>query len=381
MRSGTMQPGFIYQVWQNVIDTKNVVLLICWLAAVILVAVIIASFKGFSTQFVGLAGSREQTVSFQHPVQIVSIPVVEGEAVGFNTTLLEVRRYDLSAKLIVIDDNLSETTAKKSAAISELRNQVASLEAEKGARLADLDTRISTLEAQYELNTSVAQGINSFKPNELANPFEVKISGLKTERRLAQSALQVQINNLKQQLTDGARPEDARISELKKNKQELQRQAAALEVKAQFRGSIGSVYYKLGDQIAPFSPVLTLLGHSPNFVKGYIHEEVINDVSVGQKVWVKSLSGSYTGEPVAGVVESLGHRLVEYPERLKKNAALQVWGREAVVVIDSDNSLLLGEKVLVSLKNPESEGFRFSNVVEAPAKSIVELFGTSNAQE
>ncbi|MGI9285455.1 MAG: hypothetical protein ACR2P1_08695, partial [Pseudomonadales bacterium] len=45
-------------------------------------------------------------------------------------------------------------------------------------------------------------------------------------------------------------------------------------------------------------------------------------------------------------------RIVEFPVRLKVNPLAQAWGREVVIRLNDDHSLLLGEKVSVQLDPP-----------------------------
>ena len=128
---------------------------------------------------------------------------------------------------------------------------------------------------------------------------------------------------------------------------ELDRQAQELIIHADFTGRIGSINFKQGERVPSFKGVLTVHGLYPETVKGYIHENVSNDARIGQRVWVYA-SRNHNQPPVPGVIESLGNRMVEYPERLKVNPRVRSWGREVNIRLDKNNPLLLGEKVQIS---------------------------------
>jgi len=50
----------------------------------------------------------------------------------------------------------------------------------------------------------------------------------------------------------------------------------------------------------------------------------------------------------------MGSRIVEYPERLKKTPQVSAWGREVIIRISPDRSLLMGEKVEIAMEQPKS---------------------------
>lgn len=160
---------------------------------------------------------------------------------------------------------------------------------------------------------------------------------------------------MEKQLKTDIRPADAQIAELEKRKLEFNRQAEELKVVAQFSGSIGRIFFKPGEQVRPFMPILTLHDEQPSFVKGYIHEQVLDTVKVGQSVWLQSTgASSYNSERICGVVESIGSRLTEYLDRLKRNPMVSAWGREVVIRLVEQNQFLLNEKIRIFPKEPKS---------------------------
>jgi hypothetical protein len=102
--------------------------------------------------------------------------------------------------------------------------------------------------------------------------------------------------------------------------------------------------------VPAYQPILTVQGLAPRDVKGYVHENVLNEVKVGQTVWVRPVVSQHAGVALEATVEGLGNRIVEYPLRLRRNQAVPAYGREVVVKLKADsNPLLFGEKVEVAL--------------------------------
>jgi len=330
-----------------------------WVVALLGLVLLALNLNGSSSQFFGIAGSREQTISYQYPVEVLSVPIVEGEHVSENDVLLEVRRPDLRAKQAVLADNILELQARNSQSIADKKAKLVSLRSQQQAKLAEIDTKIKSLQSQYSLNLqllSEISGSNAGNINSASSPVNVKLSGLRMERDHIEKSLQAKIDNLVEQLKSDSRPVISQISELEGRKGELQRQADNLVVKAKFSGSVGSVLYKPGEQVAPFKPIITLHSLSPNFIKGYIHETVLNTIRVNDNVWVKSHTAENNNAMVVAVVESLGRRIVEFPERLKRNRWVTAWGREVIIRLPEESRLLLGEKVVVSLNPSYSMG-------------------------
>ncbi|MCP5448260.1 MAG: SdiA-regulated domain-containing protein [Chromatiaceae bacterium] len=336
---------------------KHHLLIYFWLLAVVALVVIASRYHASSRQFFGIAGSTEKTISFQYPVEIVNISVAEGSKVERGEFMLEVKRFDLAASLSIVEDEIAEIMARKNELIASTAAEIRRLEADKLAAQSELDVQLAKVETQLALNAHWKSDKPNLQTTEQLSPenlLAIKHRGLQQQKIHSATSFQATIDNLRQQLNSSERPADAKIEVLKKRKQELKRQAASLKVESDFSGSVGSVMFTAGEQVPKFSPILTLQGGSTSFVKAYIHEAVLNEVRVGQKVWIESLSPEIKKVVIPGRVESLGNRIVEYPERLKRSPLVSAWGREVMIELEENNELLLGEKVSVLLDQPES---------------------------
>jgi len=229
------------------------------------------------------------------------------------------------------------------------------------------------LEERHRIDLDMVRSISGTKVANSAgetSPVQAKLSGLRTERNRVAEAAASRIEALGQRLAARAVSERARLAELRARRGELLRQQANLSVAAKYHGRVGSVLYRPGDVVPAFAAIVTLHSLAPELVKGYIHEDVYNEVSEGRQVWVRSMT-SENSELLIGIVESLGSRIVAYPERLLKNPGAPAWGREVVVRLDKGNRLLLGERVAISLRPPKSLQERVAPLLRRGMESVL----------
>lgn len=122
----------------------------------------------------------------------------------------------------------------------------------------------------------------------------------------------------------------------------LENQKKNLFVFSEFDGVVGSVNFKRGEKVPAFTPVISISAIHPNYIHGFVHENLHARLQVGQDLEISSAVG---GPSVSGKIVSIGSRITPIPERLLKVTGLVSWGREVVVEIPEKNQFLLGEKV------------------------------------
>lgn len=355
---------------------KKAILPIFWILAMVGIFELADAFNRKSEHFFGIADNREQNISFQYPVEIIQTLALEGEDVGQGMSILEVKRHDLVSNQNTLDEQIKKLKLEKDEAQQTITSQIESLVANKQSTLADIDQKIHEVEARLQLiqhNKMLAESISGTHiAQETIASETLEIADLHKKRHYAAEAIQAEINNLTRQLNATRRPVDAQIAELQGNKTELQRQNKSLTVNAQFNGRIGSIHFKPGDLVAAFQPIMTVNSATPTNVKGFIQENILNEVRIGQTVWVKSITLNHDEPPLEGVVESLGNRIVEYPERIKKDPLINAWGREVVIRLTTKSSLLFGEKVDIFLtqKQPPFQWLALIGKVHAGAADM-----------
>jgi len=345
-----------------------------WGLSLFVVVVLSDSFTDKSLHFFGIAGEREQSISFQYPVEIVQVFVAEGKNVEQGELMLEVKRHELDHDLTVLAQEIGGYELQKQKARQMVDNQLAGLHAKKQVLSADMDYQIHALELKLKMNVDMVNSISVLGPEKVVVTENVELNDLKRKRYFLVQGVQAEIDQLTEQSNAKNHPIDAQLLVLLQRREELLRQNVNLKVSAQFDGRVGSVYFKTGELVSPFQPIISVHSRSPRHIKGYIHENILNDVQVGQVVWVKSIAINQSEKSFKGVVDSLGNRIVEYPDRLKKNPLVPAWGREIRVRLETlDQSLLFGEKVQVFLESPEqnSQWFSIFSEVRASGGSVL----------
>lgn len=123
-----------------------------WLGTLIALFVLQSYFKGETTVFFGLTDDSAQTISFEYPVEITELSVVEGKKVEQGSILLKVRRSNLVVKQAVLNEKIHELDARKQSSEALIRSEIKSLQSQKVAKKADLDIQIKQLQAKYTSN-------------------------------------------------------------------------------------------------------------------------------------------------------------------------------------------------------------------------------------
>ncbi len=329
-------------------------LALSWLIVLVALFILQLQFKGESTSFFGITDDTGQTISFEYPVDIIDMQVIDGQKVEQGSILLKVRRSSLAAEQAILNEKIKELNLRDSSSVASIKSEIKSLLARKAAEQANLDLQIQKLQAQYQTNKKLLSDItgSAASTGSAGNSFYQQIRVLEKQKIHTGRSLQAQIDHLRAQLNSRDRPIYAQINELKQRRSELDRQATELVVRAKLAGRVGSVLAKPGETIDAFKPIISIHALRPERVKGYINENVYNQVKAGQKVWITSLA--LNGEAIVqeGRVDNIGNRIVEYPARLKKNILVPAFGREVQITLEDSNTLLLGEKVQIGLQPP-----------------------------
>ncbi len=266
---------------------------------------------GAVTSFYGVVDTAETVVSAELPVEILRLHVVPGQMVNAGDPLVDLSSGELERNIAELRYSLNETRAARLAEDREIQAQVAEYE------------------AQYKLNRTLLRQVRGERG------FE--------DDRDEESPLRAAIHGLKGLLER----EELSTVDMEAYLSLLLREREKLTVVASAPGLIGTVYRRVGEKVKAFEPVLTLYTGAPVTVRGYIHESAHGAIRNGQKVRVRSLASRYDLE---GEVVGIGHRIVEYPVRLRKRPDIQMWGREVIVRIPDANAFLLGEKVMIEME-------------------------------
>lgn len=326
--------------------------------AVLIAAVvgIIVYSDGETTTFQGFAESNETMINSETPVSIKKILVMEGDTVYKGQKLAELESQELSLRIAEIRSQLLQIETKRGMSEKEIKSKILQNKAAERAVISELRAQIQTLENQLKINKELAGGLKSVRISDsVRNPIEIQIESLESaivERRKEFAEIHRMYSKM---LESGETPEEAQEEKLKAELASLEEQNSNMAVYAPFEGIVGSVFikngngekvfFKGGEKIAAYSPILSIVNKEPSFVKGYIPESQFSVIKIGDEV---TISNSQSPQQITGIVTGLGGRIIPLPVRLLKNQNIALWGREIVVKIPENNGFILGEKVSIT---------------------------------
>jgi len=348
------------------VHDRTVFFLIAWLAILASVIYMSTAFDGESYELYGIADSSEITIASKHAVEIKKIAVVDGKFIKKGDLLVELNNPELNIKINQISHQLEQFKIEKTSGKSEIVSKIRELKATRVSTVSSIKFKIKLLEKKYNLNrelTSELKSIEDVPRSAEENPITLEIMSLKQEMRYAVNPINERIKLLEKELGMAETPIEVRVERLQKELSLLKEEEKKLSIVSEIDGVIGSIHFKQGEKVAPFVAIMTIHTKNPSYIKGYIHENVYNKIGVGKKVKIASLADGKNKS--IGVVVGVGARIVEFPSRLRKHPEIKLWGREVVVRINSQNRLLLGEKVRISSKSHQTVSerlFSFSNV-------------------
>ena len=325
--------------------------------AAILLALITFNWQYGNQTFIffGFAENKEMEIRLEHPVLVQNIAVTVGSKVKKGDILLEVTRSSLNLTQSDLNHEVAKLESQLKMGELDIRATIRRLQAMKIAKQNEIRTQLEQLQSEMSINQSLVQGLESIAPakdNSGRSPNEIRIEGLKKELRLAVRPIDAEIRKLKQELGESENPLKIQIEKLTEELGFVQEEEDKLVIHAPNDGVIGSIFCKVGEQLPAFTTFITFYEQNPTQVKAYVLENLMLSVNLGDSIFVHSSVQS--GTNCMGKVIGMGSRIVEIPERLRKNPTFRTYGREIQIEIPTNNNFLQKEKVILKL-TPQKE--------------------------
>ena len=323
--------------------------------------------------FYGFAETKETEINLNHPVEVNRLYVTPGQMVTEGTLLAEVTHSNFGLKLNDITHRMDELKAEEKIWIANNRSDIQKLKAQKIAKENEINARIKQLEVERDINKALLKDLKTIdvSTDKTIDPITTKINGLREELRLSVKPLEVEIARLTEALSGGNSPTKVQLNKLRKEQQYYDDEKAKLSIVAPTDGLIGNIYCKEKENISPFRTLISFYEKNPTMIKGYVHENLILEVEVGDTL--KAISHQHVDHRCEGIVTGLGSRIVEIPERLRKTPELKTYGREVLIEIPLTNRFLQKEKVMLNLSKPDGDGsfFNLFARINAPSSHII----------
>ena len=311
-------------------------------------------------EFYGIAENQIRAINLQYPVEIKEIKVALGEKLDSGQLLARLYRTDLPIKINDINYEIRELQVKRYMDIEQLQANATQLEAKRAALLVTYDQKIAQLETERSAQVKVLSSIKtidleSSKNSGIPDIHLQRIESLKKEKSLEIKQLDVDLTQTKAQIELAQAPVDLRIKKLEGELELIKKQEAELELFAPQPGIVGQLDFMAGEKIEAYTVIMRIYGMHSNVVTTYIGDGRLAAIKLGDTLMVSSINQPEYQVP--GVVQGLGTRIKELPERLRRIPDLKAWGREVQLQIPLSNSFLQGEKVKVAMKPGKAFSF------------------------
>lgn len=307
--------------------------------------------------FFGFAENKEMEIRVDHAGTVQKIHITPGNRVKKGDVLIEITRSDIGLTQSDLSHNIAKLESQMNMWELNVRSSINELEAQKSIKKADITAQIERIESEMAINESLVSDLTSVsvaKDKTGRGPQQVRLDGLKTELLLITQPIDVEIKKLRQELSAADNPIRIQIAKLKEEQVFVQKAEQKLTIYAPNNGIVGSVFCKNGEQFPSFRNLLTFYEETPTQVKAYVLESLILNVNMGDEVTVGS--GLKTDQSCNGIVVGMGSRIVEIPERLRRNPSFKTYGREIIIAIPANNNFLQKEKVILKLPIEDEVG-------------------------
>ena len=322
-------------------------------ASLIPIGIILFAFFAIQSRetvaFYGFAETNETEINYNHPVMVDQIRVTPGQYVTRGTTLLNLSRIASKEQLQDQNYRISELLAEEAIWQQEKQNELRVMRAEQQLKLDELDAQLAGLRQELAYQKSLTEGLSTLGNDEATyQPLQDKIERVEKEKALLAESYRLRIQALEDKKRMGNSPYREQISRLEAELQfDEDHRVQPITVVAPSDGLVGNIHCKEAEHISSFQTLISFYEPHPQFVKGYVHEDLSLKVSVGDTFQVKSLKDESIS--YSGVVTGLGSRIIEIPERLRKMPEVRTYGREVTIKISPDNTFLQKEKVALEL--------------------------------
>ena len=311
-----------------------------------------------TVSFYGFAETNETEINYNYPVVVDQIRVTPGQYVKQGTVLMNLSRLTTKEQMQDQDYLISELQTEETMWQQEKQNDINVLRAEHQLKRGELDTKLTTLRQELAYQQSLAEGLSTLETDQ-ANyqPLQDKIKATEKEQQLVEESYALRLKALADQKRMGKNPYREQIARLEAELQfDEDHRIQPITVTAPSDGLIGNIHCKEAEHVSSFQTLISFYEPHPQFIKGYVHENLSLKVAVGDTFMIRSTKDASIA--YKGAVTGLGSRIVEIPERLRKMPDVRTYGREVSVKISPDNTFLQKEKVALELvsQSRKSEG-------------------------
>ena len=320
------------------------------------------SFTKESILFYGFAENKETEINLDHSVHVDKILVTPGEFVKKGQLLIEVSQTDFEFDISQEKNNIDELKIKETLWQAEVDRKIELLKTKHQTEITEIQAEISEIIAEKNYQESLftdLETLNSESRKISYDPLQEKINKLDGEKARLTTLFQAELSNLNKEKTSSKNPFKQKVKSIEAEITRNQNKLEKLSLIAPTDGLIGNVHCKEAENITSFKTLITFYEPNPSLVSGFVHEDLLMSVNLNDSLLVRSTKSDKF--QCVGIVTGLGSRIVEIPERLRKNPEYKTYGREVLIQIPTNNEFLQKEKVVIEFMNGQKISSIISN--------------------
>lgn len=332
---------------------KKRLFIIFWFSIVVVLLMFSFLFRDPTTAIVAQVEPMKKAISYHKAIRIEDIYVIPGQMVNPGDLLVKVTRPDLVLDVERENNSLERLKIEHALSEKKLIDKTRFLKAQNDARIRNLDEEIAQIKVIVKNNKELSNkfgsltGIGDTIKQFGSSYYEIEIGILNEEKKFTQQQFELEIKSEQMIFTEETKSYQILVRQLEREIALLNEEEMELVKRADIHGTIGMVNVQAGELLSPYTTILSIYESKPTVIKAFMNEGYKYSMAVGKKVTVESTNRTYS---IEGNVSEIGARIVEFPNRLKSNQNISMWGQELFIKIPDTNKFLNGERVTVIIK-------------------------------
>jgi len=331
---------------------RKSLLVVCWVSVVVVLLLFSLVLKDTESAIVAQVEPLKSAISYHKAIRVEEIYVIPGQTIKPGDLLVKVERPDLILDEEKKRNEIDRLEIERSLTVSRYNSKQQELTMEKESELRKIASEIEQLRVVMNNNAQLSSQFKNLTgyadtARQTSDSYhEVQLTALDIQRKEVIDTYELRMGSLNRMHNEELKSIEILSSQLNNELRVLIEEQLQQIKTASVHGTVGSVNAQPGELLQPYTTILSIYESNPSIIKAVMNEGYSYDINVGDNVKVESSNRQYS---VEGKIIEIGARIVEYPNRLKNNQNMQMYGQEIFVKIPKDNKLLNGERVFVMI--------------------------------
>lgn len=325
----------------------NVLFALIVIAISIVLLIVIDLQNQMRNTYFGTAETSTSIINLNFKAVINKILVKNGDYIHKGDTIFTYDQSDLEKDLNEYENQIEFIKANNVLKLTELNKQTENISLQfrqDSTRIAQ-KIELTQLDIQNETILRKKMGFEN-----TTTPFlqqkKIEIKQLETEFKNLRLKNKIQKNQLQHQISRMNDLEKSEIDQQKKMIQFYTKHQNTSALIAQNNGFIENLRITAHEAIEPLQELGKISTNKPNFVVGFIPENMNKTSVIHQKIYLKSVARPHIH--ANGTIRTIGNKIIELPLRLRKFPEIKAYGKEIFIEIPSNNQFYINEKLLIS---------------------------------